>query len=64
VAHVSFGFGTHICLGFPLARMEGQISLPLVLQRWRSIELATDRLEWINSMVFRGMKAMPVRVVA
>lgn len=62
VAHLSFGFGTHICLGFPLARMEGQISLPAVLQRWRSIELATDRLEWINSMVFRGMKAMPVRV--
>ena len=64
VAHLSFGFGTHICLGFPLARMEGEISLPAVLQRWRSIELASDRLEWINSMVFRGMKAMPVRVAA
>jgi len=62
VAHLTFGFGAHICLGFPLARMEGQISLPAVLQRWRSIELAADGLEWINSMVFRGMKAMPVRV--
>jgi len=64
VAHLSFGFGAHTCLGFPLARMEGQISLPAVLQRWRSIELATDRLEWLNSMVFRGTKTLPVRVAA
>jgi len=24
--------------------------------------VAGGRLEWLNSMVFRGMKAMPVRV--
>jgi cytochrome P450 len=62
VPHLTFGFGAHICLGFPLARLEGQISLPAVLRRWPSIELATDRLEWINSMVFRGMVSLPVRV--
>jgi hypothetical protein len=62
VPHLSFGFGTHICLGFPLARLEGQLSLPAVLARWGRIELAAERLEWIDSMVFRGMKAMPVRV--
>ncbi|MGA7984659.1 MAG: cytochrome P450 [Burkholderiales bacterium] len=62
VPHLTFGFGTHICLGFPLARLEGQLSLPAVLARWRRIELAAERLEWIDSMVFRGMKAMPVRV--
>jgi cytochrome P450 len=62
VPHLTFGFGTHICLGFPLARLEGQISLPAVLRKWRSIEAATDKLEWINSMVFRGMRSLPVRV--
>jgi len=63
-AHLSFGFGMHICLGFPLARMEGQVALPAVLRRWRRIELAQpeERLEWLNSMVFRGMKALPLRV--
>jgi hypothetical protein len=30
-----------------------------VLKRYNAIELATDRLGWINSTVFRGMKAMP-----
>ena len=62
VPHLTFGFGAHICLGFPLARLEGQLSLPAVLARWRRIDLAAEPLEWIDSMVFRGMKAMPVRV--
>lgn len=62
VPHLSFGFGPHICLGFPLARLEGQIALPAVLKRWRRIELASEQLEWQDSLVLRGMKAMPLRV--
>jgi cytochrome P450 len=64
VPHLTFGFGAHICLGFPLARLEGQIALPAVLARWRNVEIAAPRLEWIDSMVLRGMKALPVRVDA
>jgi hypothetical protein len=64
VPHLTFGFGAHICLGFPLARLEGQIALPAVLARWRSIEPVSARHEWIDSMVLRGMKAMHVRVSA
>lgn len=64
VPHLSFGFGMHICLGFPLARLEGQIALPAVLKRWNRIELAVPeaRLPWLNSMVFRGMTSMPLAV--
>jgi cytochrome P450 len=62
VAHLTFGFGAHICLGFPLARLEGQIALPAVLSAWRRIEPAAARFEWMDSMVLRGMKAFPVRV--
>ena len=64
VPHLTFGFGPHICLGFPLARLEGQIALPAVLKRWRRIELASEKLEWLDSLVLRGMKAMPLRVEA
>ena len=60
--HLTFGYGAHICLGFPLARLEGQIALPAVLARWRHIEPAARRVEWLDSMVLRGMKALPVRV--
>ena len=60
--HLTFGYGIHLCLGFALARVEGQVAFPKVLARWRRIEPATDRLDWINSLVFRGMTALPVRV--
>jgi cytochrome P450 len=61
VPHLSFGFGVHLCLGFALARLEGQIALPAVLERWSSLEIAAGSLEWIDSLVLRGMKAMPLR---
>ncbi len=61
VPHLTFGFGLHICLGFPLARLEGEIGIPAVARHFRRIEFAGEP-EWINSMVFRGMKSMPVRV--
>jgi cytochrome P450 len=62
VPHLTFGFGAHLCLGFPLARLEGQIALPAVLARWRHIEPADGRIEWLDSLVLRGMTAFPLRV--
>jgi cytochrome P450 len=59
--HLAFGFGLHICLGFPLARTEGQVAFPAVLRRWSNLE-PTAQPEWIDSLVFRGMKRLPVRV--
>jgi cytochrome P450 len=62
VAHLTFGFGQHICLGFPLARLEGQVALPAVIGRWHRIEPIGGPAKWIDSMVLRGMQAMPLRV--
>ena len=64
LAHLGFGFGMHICLGFPLARMEGRVALPAVARHWRTIALAVPeaRIEWLDSMVFRGMKTLPLDV--
>jgi cytochrome P450 len=62
--HLTFGFGPHICLGFPLARLEGQVALPAVLSRWRRLEPGAGRVAWIDSLVLRGMAAMPLRAKA
>ena len=58
VPHLAFGFGMHICLGFPLARLEGQVAFPALLGHFRSIETFGPAPDWINSLVFRGMKAL------
>jgi hypothetical protein len=59
--HLTFGFGAHICLGFPLARLEGQVALPALLARWRRLEPAGAAPGWIDSLVLRGMTALPLR---
>ena len=42
------------------------VAIPAVLRHWRSLALAVphERLPWLNSMVFRGMTAMPLRVAS
>ena len=62
IAHLAFGWGKHICLGFPLARMEGQIAFTRLLQRASYIEQAPGELQWHRSMVFRGVPKLPLRV--
>ena len=58
--HLAFGHGIHFCLGAPLARLEGQIALPAMLARFPLLAPRTDAPEWLDSLVFRGMRSLPV----
>ena len=62
--HMAFGKGHHFCLGTPLARIEGQIAVECLLERFRKIELAEPvaNIPWINSMVTRGPTRLPLRL--
>lgn len=61
--HVSFGQGSHYCLGAPLARLELRIALGTLLQRLPNLQLAVPvtELRWRTIPVIRGMQHMPVR---
>ena len=55
--HISFGFGTHFCLGASLARLEIQTFFERLVERVESLERLTDEphVEMPNAFVF-GLK--------
>ena len=62
--HLSFGRGIHHCLGAPLARLEGRIVLEVLLERFSSLRLLTDRPQFRDSIVLRGLRSLPIGCVS
>lgn len=60
--HVAFGQGPHFCLGAPLARLESQIALTTLFERFPDLRLAqpAESLRWRKSLIVRGLEALPV----
>ena len=61
-AHLTFGFGTHFCLGAALARLEGRVALDEVLTRFPDWEVDEANIEMASTSTVRGWKSMPVFV--
>ncbi|MEV7681565.1 cytochrome P450 [Streptomyces sp. NPDC088341] len=59
--HVALGHGIHYCLGAPLARLETEIALAELLERFEDLELAETDLHWRPSLRARGLVELPVR---
>jgi cytochrome P450 len=62
IHHLSFGYGTHFCLGASLARLEGRVALEEVLARWTEWEIDHDEAEMAHTSTVRGWKTLPARV--
>jgi cytochrome P450 len=60
-AHLTFGLGTHYCIGAPLARLEMQVALHTLLKRFPKITL-TREPEYGAGFVIRGLKSLVVNV--
>ena len=57
---MSFGYGTHFCLGASLARLEARISLEELTGRLGSIEVHEDGAERMHSSNVRGFAKLPI----
>jgi cytochrome P450 len=62
VHHHSFGGGAHFCLGAPLARLEAQLAIAALVQRFPNLRLAEEALEWRALPAFRGLTKLRVFV--
>lgn len=58
--HVAFGFGIHMCIGAPLARIEGQEAFRTLLTRFDDFKLETAELSWRDDFVARGLETLPI----
>jgi cytochrome P450 len=59
--HVSFGYGTHFCLGAALARLEARVALEEVLTRFPRWEVDWSRAERVTTSTVRGFARLPIR---
>ncbi|WP_142828713.1 cytochrome P450 family protein [Planococcus soli] len=62
--HLAFGKGIHMCLGAPLARLEGEVAIVSLLNRFPEMGLAvkSSDLEWRPGMIVRGVKELPLKL--
>jgi cytochrome P450 len=60
--HIGFGYGLHFCLGAPLARLEGQIALGRLIQRFPDLRYAVDptTIRYSGAILGRSPLSIPV----
>ncbi|OBH07864.1 cytochrome [Mycobacterium sp. E2699] len=59
--HVAFGYGAHMCLGAPLARMEAQAVLRQLVTRVARI-IPEGATQWSTHSSLRGPTHLPIRL--
>lgn len=57
--HLTFGFGTHFCMGAALARIEGRIALEEILLRFPTWEVDLDNARLSPTSTVRGWETLP-----
>ena len=58
--HMAFGGGAHICIGAPLARLEAQVALVRLFERFPNLAspIRTSRPAWRTLPFFRGLERL------
>jgi cytochrome P450 len=62
IDHVAFGGGRRYCLGAPLARLETQIGVLTLLDRFPNLRMPDQELVWKTVPGFRGLEKLIVEV--
>lgn len=57
--HFGFGHGIHLCLGAPLARLEGRVALQAIVEHLPGVRY-TEAPRRLPTMIFRGFDRQPI----
>lgn len=57
---LSFGHGTHFCIGASLAYTEAEIAFATLLERTSSLRMLDDVPAWRSNLSFRGLTRLPL----
>ncbi|NKI71289.1 cytochrome P450 [Collimonas pratensis] len=60
-AHLSFGYGPHVCIGATLTYLEAEIAMRSVMQRLPQLRLAGSMQSWGGNAVYRSLNALPLQ---
>jgi cytochrome P450 len=60
IRHISFGHGSHFCLGAALARLEARVALEETLRRFPEWGVAEDDVAFVHTNSVRGPASVPV----
>jgi cytochrome P450 len=59
---MAFGADAHVCLGSTLARLEAQVALAALIERFPRLRLAEPTPDWSPNFAFRGLRSLPLAV--
>lgn len=60
--HIAFGHGVHFCLGAQLARVEAQVAIHSLLEKFPDLRGPLAPVEWKRSIVLRGPMEVALKV--
>jgi cytochrome P450 len=60
-AQLAFGYGGHFCMGAALARLEAQVAMAALVERYPKLRLKEGEHHWRPGLILHGLTELQLR---